>query len=292
MDTKSKTIVTAGGKIPERSIGKEAALVTLYGQDLGRRFVLQKSEVVIGRSSKCDIRIDQESVSRNHASLLNNGRSVVLRDLGSTNGTLVNDQQVDEYVLRHGDLIKIGRTVFKFIAGGDIEQLYHEEIYRLTTTDGLTQIFNKRYFLEQLEREMGRCQRYGRTLTLSMLDVDHFKEVNDTFGHLIGDQVLKQLATLLQGRIRREDLLARYGGEELVVALPELGLAQGLLLAEQLRHLVESHRFRVGDIDIKLTISIGVVQLKTGLLDPNALLREVDAKLYEAKARGRNRVCG
>ena len=139
---------------------------------------------------------------------------------------------------------------------------------------------------------MGRCQRYGRTLTLAMLDVDHFKEVNDTFGHLIGDQVLKQLATLLQGRIRREDLLARYGGEELVVALPELGLAQGMLLAEQLRHLVESHRFRVGDIDIKLTISIGVVQLKTGLLDPNAILREVDAKLYEAKAHGRNRVCG
>ena len=144
MDTKSKTLVTTGSNIPERTIGKEAALVTLYGADLGRRFVLQKSEVVIGRSSKCDIRIDQESVSRSHASLLNNGRSVVLRDLGSTNGTLVNDQQVDEYVLRHGDLIKIGRTVFKFIAGGDIEQLYHEEIYRLTTTDGLTQIFNKR----------------------------------------------------------------------------------------------------------------------------------------------------
>ena len=119
---------------------------------------------------------------------------MLLRDLGSTNGTYVNDELVDEYVLRDGDLIKIGRTIFKFLAGGNIENAYHEEIYRLTTIDGLTQIFNKRYFVETLEREIGRAQRYRRALSLVMFDIDHFKKINDSYGHLAGDYVLKQLA--------------------------------------------------------------------------------------------------
>ena len=128
----------------------------IYGSELGKKYNLNAASLIIGRSSKCDIQIDQESISRNHSKIVNTGKSIMVRDLGSTNGTYVNDEPIDEYVLRDGDLIKIGRTIFKFLTGGNIENAYHEEIYRLTTVDGLTQIFNKRYFLETLEREIAR----------------------------------------------------------------------------------------------------------------------------------------
>ncbi|HZS41855.1 MAG TPA: GGDEF domain-containing protein, partial [Polyangia bacterium] len=179
---RSKTVVTVISKISERPAGKDACLVVIYGLELGRKYNLETANVIIGRSSKSEIQIDQESVSRNHAKIINTGKSIILRDLGSTNGTYVNDQLIDEYVLRDGDFIKIGRTIFKFLSGGNIENAYHEEIYRLTTVDGLTQIFNRRYFLEQLEREVSRAKRYRRELSLILFDIDHFKAINDTYG--------------------------------------------------------------------------------------------------------------
>ena len=233
---RNKTVVTVVSRISDRPVSKEACLVVIYGTDLGKKYNLDRPTMVVGRSSKADIQIDQEAVSRNHCKLLNTGKSLMLRDLGSTNGTYVNDELVDEYVLRDGDFIKIGRCIFKFLSGNNIENAYHEEIYRLTTIDGLTQVFNKRYFIETLEREMGRAQRYRRDLSLIMFDIDHFKQINDTYGHLAGDHILKQLAATIKTRIRREDILARYGGEEFV--------------------------------------------------------KIADEHLYEAKNRGRNRVCG
>src|SRR4051812_36919988 len=194
----SKTVVTVISKISERPVGKEACLVVIYGLELGKKYNLERSTFNIGRSTRADIQIDQESVSRNHAKIVNTGKSIILRDLGSTNGTYVNDDLIDEYVLRDGDLIKIGRTIFKFLTGGNIENAYHEEIYRLTTIDGLTQIFNKRYFLEMIERELSRSKRYRRPLSLLMFDIDHFKNINDTYGHLAGDYVLKQLSTAVK----------------------------------------------------------------------------------------------
>jgi two-component system cell cycle response regulator len=159
---RAKTVVTSISRITDRPAAKEACLVVIYGSELGKKYNLNSSSLVIGRSSKCDIQIDQESISRNHSKIVNTGKSILVRDLGSTNGTYVNDEPIDEYVLRDGDLIKIGRTIFKFLTGGNIENAYHEEIYRLTTIDGLTQIFNKRYFLETIEREIARSQRYRR----------------------------------------------------------------------------------------------------------------------------------
>ena len=200
---RAKTVVTSISRISERPTGKEACLVVIYGSELGKKYNLNAPSLVIGRSSKCDIQIDQESISRNHTKIVNTGKSILIRDLGSTNGTYVNDEPIDEYVMRDGDLIKIGRTIFKFLTGGNIENAYHEEIYRLTTIDGLTQIFNKRYFLDTLEREVARAHRYRRPLSLVMFDIDHFKKVNDGFGHLAGDYVLKHLAQTVRGKIRR-----------------------------------------------------------------------------------------
>ncbi|MBW2734555.1 MAG: diguanylate cyclase [Deltaproteobacteria bacterium] len=263
-------------------------MVVIYGQDLGKKYNLEAASVIIGRSSKSDIQIDQESVSRNHCKLINTGKSIILRDLGSTNGTYVNDEPIDEYVARDGDLIKIGRTIFKFLTGGNIEHAYHEEIYRLTTIDGLTQVYNKRYFLEVLEREISRGYRYGRDLSLIMFDIDHFKQVNDSFGHLAGDHVLKHLASVIKERIRREDIMARYGGEEFAIILPEIDAYNARQFAEKIRRMVERTSFKFEDTAIPITISIGVVSAGAETTGPTEFIKLADEHLYAAKRGGRN----
>ncbi|RKH43055.1 GGDEF domain-containing protein [Corallococcus llansteffanensis] len=288
-----ETVVTVISKISERPVNLDAALVVIYGLDLGRKFDLKREETLIGRSSKADIQIDQEAVSRNHARITNTTKGVRIEDLGSTNGTFVNDDvAVGGRSLQNGDLVKIGRTIFKFIAGGNIEAAYHDEIYRLTTMDGLTQIYNRRYFDEQLDREVSRSRRYERTLSLVMLDLDHFKEVNDTFGHLAGDSVLKQLASTVRTRIRREDVFARYGGEEFAMLLPEISLGGARQLAEKVRKLVERQRFEFDKQVIPVTLSVGVATLEPQHREATELVRAADERLYEAKTQGRNRVCG
>ena len=204
----------------------------------------------------------------------------------------MNDEPVDEYVLRDGDLIKIGRTIFKFLTGGNIENAYHEEIYRLTTIDGLTQISNKRYFMETLEREIARGQRYQRPLSLVMFDIDHFKIINDTYGHLAGEYVLNQLATAVKQRIRREDVFARYGGEEFAIVLPEIEVPTALLFAEKVRQLVQQHEFRFEKTRIDVTISVGVAGTERKDVEAEALIKRADEQLYAAKSAGRNRVKG
>ncbi len=265
--------------------------MVIYGSELGKKYNLNASSMVIGRSSKCDIQIDQESISRNHSKIVNTGKSILVRDLGSTNGTYVNDEPVDEYVLRDGDLLKIGRTIFKFLTGGNIENAYHEEIYRLTTVDGLTQIFNKRYFVDTLEREVARAHRYRRAMSLVMFDIDHFKKVNDSYGHLAGDYVLKHLAQTVRSKIRREDCFARYGGEEFAIVLPEIDEANCLPFAEKIRQIVERTEFRFENVRIPVTISMGIATVDGELIEGSALIKRADERLYEAKASGRNRVC-
>ena len=287
---RNKTVVTVISRISEKPVGKEACVVVIYGMDLGKKYNLDQPAMIIGRSSKSEIQVDQESVSRNHAKIINTGKSIILRDLGSTNGTYVNDELIDEYVLRDGDFIKIGRTIFKFLSGNNIENSYHEEIYRLTTIDGLTQIYNKRYFLETLEREISRAHRYRRELSLIMFDIDHFKKINDTYGHLAGDYVLKQLAGVIKSRIRREDIMARYGGEEFAIILPEIDQFNAGQFAEKIRKLVEKTLFKFEDTRIPVTISVGVCSLAQE--NPNAadFIKVADDKLYQAKNNGRNQV--
>ncbi len=284
---RQKTVITVVSKVADKPAGKDACLVVIYGLELGRKHNLESATVLIGRSSKADVQIDQESVSRNHAKIINTGKSMILRDLGSTNGTYVNDQLIDEYVLRDGDLVKIGRTIFKFLSGGNIENAYHEEIYRLTTIDGLTQIHNRRFFLEQLEREVSRARRYRRDLSLILFDIDRFKSINDTYGHLAGDYVLTQMATVVRGKIRREDVLARYGGEEFAIVLPEIDGPNALAFAEKIRKLIEKAPFKFEEAKLQVTVSVGVTTLADEI-DASELVKRADDKLYEAKEGGRN----
>ena len=286
------TVVTPVSRISERPSTSDACLVVIYGHDLGRKYNLDRESMIIGRASSADIRLEQEAVSRNHCRLFNTGDSVLVRDLGSTNGTYINDRVVEEYGLQDGDLLKIGRCIFKFLSGQNIESAYHEEIYRLTTVDGLTQIYNKRYFMESLEREMGRAQRYRRDLSLILFDIDHFKSVNDTYGHLAGDYVLKQLAVEIKRRIRREDILARYGGEEFAIILPELDVDSAKQFGEKIRRIAEDARFFFDNTDIPVTISVGVTVLSPTVHSAAEFIKLADEKLYEAKAEGRNCVVG
>lgn len=285
-------MVTEISKISDRPVTCHAALVVIHGVELGRKFDLQKQETTIGRSARSDIQVDQESVSRSHARIFSDGTRVQIKDLGSTNGTFVNDVRAQNYEpLRNGDLLKIGGTIFKFIAGNNIESAYHDEIYRLTTIDGLTQVYNRRHFEEALEREISRCHRYGRDLSLIILDIDRFKDINDGYGHLAGDAALKQLAACFRPKIRREDIFARYGGEEFALLLPELSMEGALALAEKLRKMVQRQRFTVGAISISMTVSLGIASLSKKYNTSAKLLAQADAMLYQAKRGGRNRCC-
>ncbi len=290
--TKTKTVVTViqPPTTPQATGSAAACLVIIYGADLGRRIVLDGTPIEIGRSVKCDVSIDQESVSRRHARLtFDNGR-YKLTDLGSTNGSYVNDELCTERFLRDGDQLKIGRTILKFMTGDNIEAAYHEEIYRLMTFDGLTQIHNKRHFHETLDREVSRSGRYDRPMSLVVFDIDHFKKINDTHGHLAGDALLRQLASLVRGRIRREDLFARVGGEEFAVLLPEIELGGAAAFAEKIRKFVESATFHFEDVTIGATLSLGVATLRPPYTTGEQLYKAADAALYAAKQGGRNRV--
>jgi len=291
---RDETIVTIIHKLddnPDRRRKKNACLVVIYGDELGRKYTISAGgEMTVGRAATNDICVSQDSVSRTHASLLVEEQGVKIRDNESTNGTYVNDHKVHEALLRDGDLIKIGRCIFKFLTGDNIESAYHEEIYRLSTVDGLTQIFNKRYFAETLERELGRARRYDRPLCLMMFDIDHFKQCNDTYGHRAGDHVLRQLAELVRRRARKVDIVARYGGEEFAVILPEIDVRKAALFAESVRKLVTEEEFVFEGRRIPMAISVGLAQLDPGMQRPDDLVTCADARLYKAKQGGRNRV--
>ncbi len=269
-------------------------LVVIYTKEptlLGKRFVLDVSPMRVGRGAENHIVLEGDSVSRKHVHFEQRGATWWAVDDNSTNGTYVNDDQiVREQPLSNGDRIKVGPTIFKYLSGQDVEAQYHEEIYRMTIIDGLTQAHVKRYLLEALEKEIIRARRHQRELSFMMFDIDHFKKINDYHGHLAGDFVLKELARIVQGRIRRDEVFARYGGEEFAIVLPETNLDGGRALAEGLREKVEQSRFVFQNELIKVTISVGVAELAESDRTGTELIKRADEKLYEAKRGGRNRV--
>jgi two-component system cell cycle response regulator len=269
-------------------------LVVIYTKEptlLGRRFVLDSSPIRIGRGAENHIVLEGDSVSRRHAHFEQRSGAWWCVDDGSTNGSYVNDEQImREAPMSNGDRIKIGPTIFKFLSGEDVEAQYHEEIYRMTIIDGLTQVHVKRYLLEALDKELMRARRHQRELSFLMLDIDHFKKINDVHGHLAGDYVLKEVARLIQQRIRRDEVLARYGGEEFAIILPETTLEGACALAEGLREKIEESRFVFQGETIRVTISIGAAILVEDHRASLDLIKKADEKLYEAKRAGRNRV--
>lgn len=272
----------------------DAVLVHIYptGPAIGSRHLLGEQNRVIGRGDVCDICIEDSSVSRRHASIEPNEGGYCVRDLGSTNGTFLNDQAVESATLSDGDYLRVGQVIYRFLMGGNLEAEYHEEIYRLMIIDALTEINNKRYLIEALERELARTLRYRRPLAVVMFDIDHFKKINDEWGHLAGDSILRELATRVKSVIRKDELFARYGGEEFSLVLPETPIEEARELAERVRAVVANTPFHFEDELHSITISLGIAcTVGQGLRTVDGLLQAADDALYRAKETGRNRVC-
>jgi len=298
-DFDEKTRVTQVVLPPEGAGGPAKVttdcLVVIYTKEptlLGKRFVLEHNPTRVGRGADNHVVLDGDSVSRRHAHFRQQGTNWLVVDDGSTNGTYCNDDQISrEVVLKNGDRVKVGPTIFKFLSGADVEAQYHEEIYRMTIVDGLTQIFNKRYLNEALEREIIRGRRHDRELSVLMFDIDHFKRINDVHGHLAGDYVLKEVARVVQQRIRRDEVFARYGGEEFSIILPETPLSGAVALGETLRQKVADFPFVFQADSIRVTISLGAAVLLESDKTASDIIKRADEKLYVAKRSGRNKLC-
>jgi two-component system cell cycle response regulator len=293
VDYDVQTRVTGLDELRVRRPG-EACLVVIHApvqSDLGRRFVLDKDTTTVGRGRDNDIVLPSDCVSRRHARLEQRAGNLFVIDLASTNGTFINDDAhtIRERQIQRGDRLKVGDTIFKYLSGSDIELQYHEIIHRMTVTDGLTDLANRKQLDLVLAEEIPRSRRHNRPLSLLMIDIDHFKTINDTHGHLTGDSVLRGLAGILQRRLRPNDRLGRYGGEEFCVILPETSLHNAAKFGEELRALVEAHAFVAEDKNIRVTISVGVGTLQDDMALAD-LYKSADEMLYRAKRTGRNRV--
>jgi len=262
-------------------------------KNIGRRFRLAPGQSLeIGRSLQAEVSLPEvPSVSRNHARLEHQRGVVVLRDLQSTNGTAINDRLIDRpTVLRSGDRFQVGAVHFKFLHERDVEQAYHDAIFELVIRDGLTAIYNKRKFDEEIERECARARRYDRPLSLVFADIDHFKAVNDRHGHLAGDFVLQQVAARMQRVLRVEQTLARIGGEEFAILSPETDAPAAAQVAEKLRREIAGTSFQSGPVSLGITCSFGVAELRPDMAGPADLCRAADRAMYLSKQNGRNRV--
>jgi diguanylate cyclase (GGDEF)-like protein len=274
---------------------KVPALTAVAGRALGKVFRLEKSIQLIGRADDAEVSIHDEGVSRKHAVLSLDPVSMTysLKDNGSTNGTFVNGTKIEgAVVLKEGDDISIGgTTILRFAMRDELEEQLQERLYDLATRDPLTQAYNRRHFDERLTAEWAWAQRHDKPCAIVSIDADHFKRINDTYGHAAGDYVLQELSNVVRTIIRREDIFARVGGEEFVVLARGTPLNSALTLAERIRSAVEIRRFVYDKEQLPVTVSLGVsTSADAGITTASELLARADAGLYRAKREGRNRV--
>jgi diguanylate cyclase (GGDEF)-like protein len=264
----------------------------LQGQRLGQRIDIGDAPLVIGRAPECEFQIMERSVSRQHSKIWREPSGYRVKDLDSTNKTFLNDQPIIEAELKDGDHITIGSCVLKFMDRSSVEARYHEEIYQLATVDPLTDLYNRRQFIELLEKELARASNHKRPLALLIIDIDHFKAINDRYGHPAGDGVLKRVARTLAAHAREEFIIARIGGEEFAAVLPEHKVDQAAEFAERVRLAIAERDMAAtsGGGPSRVTVSIGAAEWLAGMTASSDLLRAADEQLYRAKQEGRNTV--
>ena len=288
-DTTQRTILTPG---PLRPAQRSACVVVIHGEGLGRRADIDHAPVLVGRSQEADLVIVHRSVSREHCRIWREGDGYRIRDLGATNTTRLNENRIEgDMSLADGDQVTVGESILKFISQDSVEARYHEEIYQLATHDALTDLINRRHFIELADNEIARALRHGRPLSLCILDVDLFKPVNDRYGHISGDEVLRQIAGLLRKHARNDDIAARIGGEEFALLVAECDADAARVFAERLREAVAATVFSPGGEPQHITVSIGISALAKGRDTRPTLMAAADSALYRAKSEGRNRVC-
>jgi len=275
-----------------RSQRDRAYLIVLQGSNVGEMHEIDGAETVLGRGQTSSLRLNDEGVSRKHARINRAGDKYIIEDLNSSNGTLVNGASVTQRILEDGDKISLGSiTILKFTYHDHLDVSFQQQMLDAALRDGLTKAFNKRYFLGRIETELAYARRHMSALSLVMFDVDHFKRVNDTYGHLAGDLVLTKIAKVTLHTVRTEDVFARYGGEEFAVLCRGVNLSNAGILGERLRSAMELAVFEHEGTRMPITISVGVaafpeLQVET----PEQLIGAADEALYQAKRTGRNRV--
>ncbi|MBI5536256.1 MAG: GGDEF domain-containing protein [Deltaproteobacteria bacterium] len=277
---------------PNLGLRDRASLVAINGHEAGRVFSLS-GEVLVGRAMQCQLRIDEPGVSRVHAKVVANGRQCILSDLNSRNGVFVNGQRVTTAELHHGDRVNFGpSSVMRFALADEQEERLARELYRSAVRDALTGVFNRGHFEERIAAELAYAMRHHTEVALAMLDIDHFKRINDRLGHPAGDQVLREVAGAIARSVRAEDLVARYGGEEFVVMARGINIDGASAMAERIRSRVGALSVHWETTPIPVTLSAGVALFSEcgGDRTGRRLVELADSRLYAAKTAGRNRV--
>jgi diguanylate cyclase (GGDEF)-like protein len=281
---------------------RRPALVSLKGELLAVPIPLERDVVTIGRALEADIRVNDSRTSRLHARLSSetdsNGKERWrMTDLSSTNGTMVNGQAITEVLLNEGDKIVIGDQLFRFDMLDEIDREFQQQIHRLLAHDELTGLLTSKSFLSELRREAARAEAESVPFCVLMMDLDHFKVVNDTHGHLVGSRTLQEVGGVIKKALRAGDVAARFGGEEFAAFLLDADYAQGLVAAERVRFAVAQHQFSAGTGETsdrkthQITISVGVAAYPDDAKDPIHLIELADSALYRAKRNGRNQIC-
>lgn len=290
----NETLAAIGEVQSSRGEDPHFLLIALAGTDTGHLFPLEGRPLnLIGRDDSAHIKINDGEISRRHAVIRYDapeGR-YLLSDLNSRNGTRLNGRKCDaEHPLKVGDKIQLGtQTVLRVSLPGETETKYARKMQQAALRDGLTGAFNRRYLDERLVGEVAFSKRHKTPLTLMMLDLDHFKNINDTHGHRAGDHILRQFCEMLHFQVRAEDVVTRYGGEEFAVICRETGEERAAILAERLRAACETDIYMFEGTPIPVTVSIGVAGLSENSIDePEKLIEAADQALYRAKSEGRN----
>jgi diguanylate cyclase (GGDEF)-like protein len=283
---------------------RRPALVFLRGELLAVPIPLERSEVTLGRALDADVRINDSQASRLHARIRTERDEASgevryrLTDLDSTNGTLLNGKPIDDAFLEDGDKFVIGDHMIRFEMLDEIDREFQQQIHRLLVHDELTGLLTSKSFFSELRREAARAEADSKPFCVLMMDLDHFKEVNDTYGHLAGSETLEEVGAVIKSSLRAGDVGARFGGEEFAAFLLDADYAQGMVAAERVRSAIEKHEFpatrRGSDEEPRthrMTISVGVASFPNDARDPIQLVEKADSALYRAKRSGRNRVC-
>ena len=271
-------------------------LVVLIGPPgyVGKQYPITTNDIVIGRSVESQVYIDDKSLSRSHAKFAVNGTEVSVIDLGSTNKTVVNGQIIPPLascLLKNNDQIKTGNVIFKYLERGSIESVTNAEMYEKAQKDALTGAHSKGALIEKGPEAIKRAEVLDEPLSLVTFDIDHFKKVNDSFGHNGGDFVLRELSRIVITKlIRSNDFFARYGGEEFVLILSGTSTKTASEVAERIRQTIEAHEFIFENKKIPVTISIGVATRTPTESDWMQIYERADKALYQSKQGGRNRV--
>jgi diguanylate cyclase (GGDEF)-like protein len=245
---------------------------------------------VLGRETTCHVPVIDTSVSRMHASIEWIDGACHITDLNSTNGSWVNEHRLRSQVrLEGGELIRLGNTILKFMMALDEEAQYHAVVHDLITRDSLTGVFNRGFLFSLLHRELQAARQQGTTLSLILTDIDRFKRVNDRFGHLIGDEVVRNFCERIRLILDKTHTLCRYGGDEFVIVCPATSLEMTVQFAELIRQEVAETPFETQAGNLKVTCSMGVTRTDgKSLATADAMLGAADKLLYRAKDQGRD----